>query len=72
MTTLVYSKHAEDRLADRNISKADVEKVLADPDVDQPRVRGGRIYARRVGERRITVVVATDTNPYTVVTVWAD
>jgi len=69
---LVYTEHAERRLIERRITKGEVEEVVADPDVDLPRQKGGRVYARRVESRKITVVLATDTNPPSVITVWDD
>lgn len=70
---LRYTEHAEERMGERRISRADVETVLADPDIDLPRGRKpGRVYARRLGSRKITVVVGTDTDPPTVITVGDD
>jgi hypothetical protein len=65
----VFSDHARQRMRERSISIAEVRAVLAAPEIDLPRVRGGRVYLGHPGGRFIKVVVATDTDPPTVVTV---
>jgi hypothetical protein len=54
---LRYSRHALERLRARGISKAEVEAVLAAPDWTCPDRAGNPCYVRRVGARRIKVVI---------------
>lgn len=59
--TVRYIRHAERRLAERGISKADVEAVIADPEVVLPpkdKSKTNRTdLMKYVGGRRIHVVV---------------
>jgi hypothetical protein len=54
---ILYSRHAEDRLAERSIAKADVETAIRNP-VQIVEARYGRLAAGiRLGSRRFLVVV---------------
>lgn len=58
-------------MAERGISEAEVEAVIADHDEDRagnPLDR--RLYIGRVGRRRLGVVVVEGSDPLIVVTVW--
>lgn len=59
--TVRYGVHAERRLAERGISKADVEAVIADPEIVLPpkdKTKTNRTdLIKSIGGRRIHVVV---------------
>lgn len=64
-----YSGHARDRMAERHVSEAEVEAVLADHYLDYPDKKGNRIFVGRPGSRRIKIVVAAGSNPPHIITV---
>jgi hypothetical protein len=64
-----YTHHAQRRMAQRNVSHADVVATLSDPDVRYTDPDGNPIYTRAVGSRRIKVVVAPGGPPHIVITV---
>jgi hypothetical protein len=71
---LEYAGHATRRMAQRRVSHAEVELVLANfvqsrRSQDHP---GCFIYTAFPGGRKVVVEVEEGTNPLVVVTVWAD
>jgi hypothetical protein len=54
-----FTRHARDQMADRNISEAEVEETLADPQITYPSHQrpDRRVLVRTIGERRIKIVV---------------
>lgn len=54
------SRHAAARMAERNISLAEVSSVLDDPEVTFADPKGNPCYIREIRGRRIKVVVAAD------------
>lgn len=67
---LRYSRHAEQRMRERRISKDIVEAVVDSPDVTYPDGGGNRCLVRDVDGRTVRVVLAGD-DPDFVVTVIA-
>ncbi len=65
---LTYSKHAKERMAERDISESEVEQVLEAPDIDYHDPKGSPIFVRQIGGRRIKVVVVQGSNPPHVIT----
>ncbi len=67
-----YTNHAREQMEERRISAAEVEEVLAEPDITL-NTRKGVSKTRTIGERSIVVVVkenATRTN-IKIITVYA-
>jgi Domain of unknown function (DUF4258) len=65
-----YSRHARDRMRERNITEHEVEAVLADHDIDLPgNLPGRRAYIGAVAGRRLKVVTVEGTSPTLIVTV---
>lgn len=67
---LRFSLHAEQRLQQRGITKAEVEEVVKDPEVSYPDGKGNRSLVRDVGDKTIRVVVS-GADPEFVITVIA-
>ncbi len=66
----VYWHHARMRMRQRRITEAEVEQVLAEPDVEYPgNVPGRRVFVGHPGGRYIKVVWVEGTDPVEVVTV---
>jgi hypothetical protein len=65
---LRFSRHARERLLERNISESDVSLVLDDPDVTFPDKKGNPCTVKEIDGRRIKVVVS-DADPEFVITV---
>lgn len=63
-----YSRHAELRLAERQIAKDEVDLVVSDAEVSYPDLKGNRCYVREVAGRTIRVVIDKD-DPMHVITV---
>jgi hypothetical protein len=62
------STHARQRMVERCVDDDEVARVVADHEVSFPDKKGNPCYVRRIGERRIKVVVAAD-DPEFVITV---
>jgi hypothetical protein len=62
MLRLRYTQHAHVQMADRGISRQEVEMVITDAESTRPSDKGPnkRIFTRWVGKRRIGVVVVPD------------
>jgi hypothetical protein len=58
-----YSKHARDMMAERSISEAEVEAVLANYHTNYRDKKGNDILIGHPTGRRIKVVVARGSNP---------
>jgi len=67
-----YTQHALKRMAQRGISRREVEAVLAEPLIDRPSKDnpGCRIVTGRPDGRKVEVVVVKDSKPPRVVSVW--
>lgn len=68
---LRFTAHARRRRHERRVSRADVERVISEPETRTQTDLFTWRYVGRVEGRRITCVVAFDTEPPTVVTVIA-
>ena len=72
MPEVEYANHAEDRLRERGITKADVEWALrhriGNPDAGEPGTVWIRGYA--VGGRIVKVCVRADDHYYVITAVW--
>ena len=67
---LLFIVHAEEDMAERAISEAEVREALAHPfDIAPGHVRGRMTYDANVGGRGIRVVVEDGTDPLVVVAV---
>jgi hypothetical protein len=66
---LQYTRHARDQMILRAVTSAEVEQVIADPDITYLDQYGNPCYIRWVAGRRIRVVVAGGSNPPRIVTV---
>ena len=67
---LRFSKHAEDRLEERKISKADAEDAYRSPDITYPDDKGNPCYVKNLPDgKRVEIVVEAGTNPPFVITV---
>jgi len=63
-----YSTHAEQRLVQRRISKAEAEAVLADPDTTYNDPTGKLIFIGHPNGRYIKVVVSPGSSPPHIIT----
>lgn len=68
---LRYTSHARTRRHQRRVSRSDVEQIVSAPETRTQTDLFTWRYVGQVEGRRITVVVAFDTEPPTVVTVIA-
>jgi hypothetical protein len=66
---IVYTQHARQRMAFRNVSHAEVVATLRDPEVRYSDRKGHPIFTRYIQGRRIKVVVAAGGPPFVVITV---
>ena len=67
---LEYSRHAEQRLKERRITKAEAEDTFKNPDITHPDDKGNPCYAKRYpGGRRVELVIRAGSNPPLVITV---
>jgi len=64
---LRYSKHARTRMAERGLSRADIEAVHAAPDITYPDGQGNKSLVGESGGKRIRIVVS-GTDPEFVIT----
>jgi hypothetical protein len=64
-----YTKHARLRIAQRNISEAEVEAVLRNPSYSYTDKAGNPVHVGYPAGRRIKVVVAKGSNPQKIITV---
>jgi hypothetical protein len=55
-----FSRHALERLEERDLSEAQVEAVVEHPDVTFTDPKGNPCYTREMDGRRIKVVIAAD------------
>jgi uncharacterized protein DUF4258 len=72
MPDVTYSRHAEERLAQRRITKADVEWALRHP-IDNPtpgQPGSVWIWGHAVGGRTLKVCVATSDRNRVITAVW--
>ena len=68
---IYYTDHAEEQLAERAISKADIRKALTDADRKGPAAsKGCTKYVKKINGREISVVADVRKNRAVVVTVW--
>jgi len=63
-----YTKHARLRMAQRNISEAEVEEVLSNPSYSYTDKAGNPVHVGYPAGRRIKVVVAKGSNPQKIIT----
>ena len=68
MTEVHYSRHAQDRMAERGISRREVEHVIRHPDTSYTDRDGYDILVGEYGGRRIKVVVKRGSDPPYVIT----
>ena len=65
-----YTKHAHNRMEERRVSKELVEMCLNSPDERYPDASDKLVYAKRVGDRLIRVIVKQKSiNDYLIITV---
>jgi hypothetical protein len=62
------SKHARERMAERGVTDDGVARVISDHEVSFTDKKGNPCFVRRIGGRRIKVVIAAD-DPEFVITV---
>ncbi len=67
--TIRYTIHARERLAERNVTEADVERILANYHTMYHDRKGNPNYVGSLGERRVRVVVAAGVTPTLVITI---
>jgi hypothetical protein len=66
----VYTHHAREALAEYGLTEADVEPVLRAPDRERLDRDGNRRLSGPAAGRRQTVVVAKDSDPPRIITLW--
>lgn len=66
---LRFSGHAEDRLRERKISKADAENAYREPDITYDDPKGNPCYVRHASGKRVEVVIRKGSNPPFVITI---
>ena len=66
------SRHAAERMAERNISLAEVSSVLDHPEVTFTDPKGNPCYIREVSGRRLKVVVAADDKDFLITVIDLD
>ncbi len=66
---LKYWHHARVRMRERNITEAEVEAVLASPEITRPGRDGRTIHTAHPNGRYIKVVVDERVTPHEIVTV---
>lgn len=72
---LVYTSHALEQMAERAISKAEVQQVVDKPDMTLPshHAPNRRRFVRRIGGRRISVIIGPSNMALNaVITAWSD
>ncbi len=72
MPDITYSKHARERMADREVSDVDVEAALSHPIGDPAPGEPGTVWVRgyAVGGRVLKVCVRADDTSYVVTVAW--
>lgn len=65
-----YSKHADQRIKFRKISKRDVKEVLDNPDKVKKSYRNRYIYSKRLESRYIEVVIVNEAGKMVVITAY--
>jgi uncharacterized protein DUF4258 len=66
---LAYTRHARRRMAQRRISEAEVEAVLASYHTSRHDRKGNEVLIGRIGGRRIKVVLDRRVTPSEIITV---
>lgn len=68
---IVYTRHARQRMAsgDRDVTEADVEATLGDPDILRPGRQGAQTANKTIGGRRVSVVYRRRGDEIIVITV---
>jgi hypothetical protein len=63
-----YTRHARERMAERNITEQEVEATLEDHHTEYPDRAGNRVYIGHPDGRRIKIVVKKDSSPPLIIT----
>lgn len=70
---IVFSPHAKQRMAERNIKKRHIVKVLKNPDTTYPCLNPNKMcYGRNIGERRFKVIFKEQKEKLVVITAWEE
>lgn len=67
---MVFTKHALEKLAERQIEKKLVESCVENPDFIFPEEEGKKAYLKVMGKNYLKVIVAENENELIVVTVY--
>ena len=67
---IAYTRHAQERMKKRRVSKSHVEAVLADPDFENGRKGAGKSVLKKIGKREIEVIYKKQGRKYVVITLW--
>ena len=68
---LVYTLHAREQMAERGVTEADVERVLAAHDMSGLDPDGNvRLSGQIAPRNRLLIVVAKDSQPLRIISVW--
>ncbi len=66
---LIFSNHAEIRMAARNVSESEVLSAIENPDYKEKLAYGKEAFFKKSGKRRLKVVAARRGNAIKVITV---
>ena len=73
MSSIIWTKHAEERNKERQITQNWIESTINNPD-DFSEIEGGRIKSNKnFGKHTVTVITAkTDSGKYLILSAWAN
>ncbi|MFH1774675.1 MAG: DUF4258 domain-containing protein [Methanobacteriota archaeon] len=67
---IVYTNHAEEKIAERKISKTIIEKSLKSPDAVLDSVLGRKIAHKLIKDRLLKIIYTKKKNSYIVITAY--
>jgi len=69
---IIYTKHAEDMLIERMISKILIEQVIREPDSSQTDDKGLCHLFKTINDKVLRVVARRENNTYIIITMYYD
>jgi len=70
MKKIEYTKHAEEKIKERNIDKINIKKALANPDKSLGSINGTKIIHKINNKRLLRVIYRDEENRYLVITAY--
>ena len=70
MKKVEYTKHASQKLKERNIDKIDIKKALENPDKSVSNINGTKIVHKINNKKLLRVIYRDDENSYLIITAY--